>query len=145
MKRLGGSITALILALCLVLAGCSGLDYMIEEYNSRFGIHDDSRKLVLGDLGYDQNDMLEAEYHVYATHTLNIPAPQVNGATYQWDLYQAGKLVQADHDGAHHTFQLYLPGSLGEGTYKLHLTVTVNGKEYKDMALITVHTEEVGQ
>ena len=136
-------IVPVIIALSLLLAGCGGgMDYMIEEYNSRFGIHDDRYRL-LGDLGYDENDMLEPEYHVDSTHTLNIPAPQVKGASYQWDLYKDGKVVQADHDGSHHTFQLYLPGNLGVGTYQLRLTVTVDGKEYRDTALVTVHTEIV--
>ena len=136
-------IVPVIIALNLLLAGCGGgMDYMIEEYNSRFGIHDDRYRL-LGDLGYDENDMLEPEYHVDSTHTLNIPAPQVKGASYQWDLYKDGKVVQADHDGSHHTFQLYLPGNLGVGTYQLRLTVTVDGKEYRDTALVTVHTEIV--
>lgn len=135
---------ALSLLALLLLAGCGGLDYMIEEYNSRFGIHDD-RALYPGDMGYNEMDMIQEEYHVYATHTLNIPAPQVKGARYQWDLYKEGKLVKADHDGGHHTFQLYLPGNLGVGTYQLHLSVTVDGKEYKDMALVSVHVEEAGR
>lgn len=137
-------IVPVIIALSLLLAGCGGgMDYMIEEYNSRFGIHDDRILLVPGDLGYDENDMLEPEYHVDSTYTLNIPAPQVKGARYQWDLYKDGKVVQADHDGSHHTFQLYLPENLGVGTYQLRLTVTVDGKECKDTALVTVHTEIV--
>ena len=136
-------IVPVIIALSLLLAGCGGgMDYMVEEYNSRFGIHDDRYRL-LGDLGYDENDMLEPEYHVDSTHTLNIPVPQVKGASYQWDLYKDGKVVQADYDGSHHTFQLYLPGNLGVGTYQLRLTVTVDGKEYRDTALVTVHTEIV--
>lgn len=143
MKRIG-KLVPIIIVLNLLLTGCKGdIDYMIEEYNSRFGIHDDRILLVPGDLGYDENDMLEPEYHVDSTHTLNIPAPQVKGASYQWDLYKDGKVVQADHDGSHHTFQLYLPGNLGVGTYQLRLTVTVDGKEYRDTALVTVHTEIV--
>ncbi len=142
MKRIG-KLVPIIIVLNLLLTGCKGdIDYMIEEYNSRFGIHDDNY-LLPGDLGYDENDMLEPEYHVDSTYTLNIPAPQVKGARYQWALYKDGKVVQADHDGSHHTFQLYLPGNLGVGTYQLRLTVTVDGKECKDTALITVHTEVV--
>ena len=126
--------------LALLLTGCRGdIDYMIEEYNSRFGIHDDQVWLLLGDL----NDMLKPEYHVNAPHTLNIPAPRVQGASYQWDLYKDGLVVQTDHDGSHHTFQLYLPGNLVVGTYQLHLIMTVDGRVYKDVALVTVHTETV--
>lgn len=145
MKRLGRAITALILLpLCLALTGCSGLDYMIEEYNSRFGIHDDS-VLLPGDPGYDEKDMLEEEYHVYRVgvdnHTLNISAPRVDGASYRWELYKDDQLVQQDYDSSHHTFQLL---SLPEvDTYQLRLTLTVDGKEYKDTALVTVHTEQV--
>lgn len=136
-------IVPVIIALSLLLAGCGGgMDYMIEEYNSRFGIHDDNY-LVLGDLGYDERNMLEPEYHVDSTHTLNVPAPQVKGASYQWDLYKDGKKVVTNHDGSYHTFQLYLPGNLGVGTYQLQLIVTVDGRTYKDVALVTVHTEIV--
>ena len=143
MRRIGRFVLAII-ALSLLLAGCGGgMDYMIEEYNSRFGIHDDRILLVPGDLGYDENDMLEPEYHVDSTYTLNIPAPQVKGARYQWDLYKDGKKVVTNHDGSYHTFQLYLPGNLGVGTYQLQLIVTVDGRTYKDVALVTVHTEIV--
>lgn len=136
------SLLAFCLGASLALSGCSGLDYMIEEYNSRFGIHDD-QPMYPGDVGYNEADMLEWEYHVDASNTINIPAPQVEGASYQWDLFKDGKLVKADHDGSHHTFQLYLPGNLGVGTYQLTLILTVGDKVYKDTALVTVHTEQV--
>lgn len=131
----------------LALAGCSGLDYMIEEYNSRFGIHDD-RPMYPGDIGYDEKDMIRLEdYHVETDHTLDIPAPRVQGASYQWDLYESGtgRLVKTDYDGSHHTFQLYIQGNLGLGTYKLVLTLTVGDKVYRDEAWVTVkEPEQVG-
>ena len=142
MKRIG-KLVPIMMVLNLLLTGCKGdIDYMVEEYNSRFGIHDDRYRL-LGDLGYDEKNMLESEYHVDSTHTLNVPAPQVKGASYQWDLYKDGKKVVTNHDGSYHTFQLYLPGNLGVGTYQLQLIVTVDGRTYKDVALVTVHTEIV--
>ncbi len=129
--------------LALLLTGCKGdIDYMIEEYNSRFGIHDD--RLLPGDLNYNQNNMLEDEYHVDYDHTLNIPAPRVYGATYLWEVRQNGQLVKADYDGSHYTFQLYLPGAGGliKGTYQLYLTMIVDGMVYTDRALVTVHEED---
>ena len=140
------ALPALCLAstLVLVLAGCSGLDYMIEEYNSRFGIHEE--RLMPGDLGYDQNDMIEPDYHVNEKHSLSIPAPQSKGATYLWEVFrvQDGKVVGlSDLEKEAQTFQIELSGRMTVGTYRLRLTMTVNGRSYVDEAMVTVHTDVV--
>lgn len=127
--------------LALLLTGCRGdIDYMIEEYNSRFGIHDD--RLLPGDLNYNQNNMLLDEYHVYYTHDFSIPAPQIKGATYRWELYQDQQEIQTNLDTTHHHFHLYLLENLQVGTYVLYLTMTVDGKVYRDWAYVSVHMQE---
>lgn len=144
----------LMLLPLLLLSGCGGLDYMIEEYNSRFGIHDD-RALYPGDIGYDEKDMIEPEYHVYTENSLNIPAPQVEGATYRWQLFRqvpdggTGEAVMEQEltqkEKTAQTLIIYLPGRVKIGTYQLRLTVTVEGRTYVDTALVSVHAEVVGQ
>lgn len=141
----------ILLAFCLgaslALSGCSGLDYMIEEYNSRFGIHDD-RPMYPGDVGYDEKDMIEPGYHVYYSgdnHSLSIPAPVVKDATYLWQVYKDGSEIQLD--GKVSSGQIFLwdiPQNLVGEDFRLRITMTVAGKTYVDEALVSVHTEVVG-
>lgn len=141
MKRLGRAITAgLILLPLLALTGCSGLDYMIEEYNSRFGIHDD-RKMSLGEENFVASDMLEPQYIVRGDGSFGIPAPVGAGAIYEWQLldYQTGteRLVKGANTRVFEARVADL--SLTPGTvYVLKLKVTFKGKVYEDKADIFV-------
>lgn len=138
----------LMLLPLLLLSGCGGLDYMIEEYNSRFGIHDD-RALYPGDIGYDEKDMIEPEYHVYYSgdnHSLSVPAPAVKGATYLWQVFKNGQEwdMAGERTRSQQVLQWDIPSGLVNETFRLRLTLTVDGKTYVDEALVSVHKEVVG-
>lgn len=137
---------AIAILLIILATGCSGdLDYMIEEYNSRFGIHDDRTLLLPGDINYDQRNMILEEYHVNVNASLNIPAPRVADANYKWQMYKGGaeitSLSKTENGIEGANFHL-LERNLSEDTYILKLTVTVAGKTYTDSALVTVHNED---
>ena len=138
MRRIGRFVLAII-ALSLLLAGCGGgMDYMIEEYNSRFGIHDD-RKMGLGEEGFVASDMLEPEYTVTKAG-LSIPAPEVDGVQYEWSI-----LKPNTNEKEYTTKDIHLvldwqdmKNLLTIGTHIIHLKLTFNDTVYEDKALLFV-------
>ena len=131
----------LVMLPLLALTGCSGLDYMIEEYNSRFGIHDDS-VLLPGDLGYDEKDMLPDSYNLDSDDTLNVSSVFMAGAVYKWTIRDGETGVEQkvpELETAGWEFHLYLPNTgLKEGIYRLSLELSVAGTIYRDTAELTI-------
>ena len=133
-------IVPVIIALSLLLAGCGGgMDYMIEEYNSRFGIHDD-RKMALGEESFVVGDMLEPEYTITKAG-LSIPAPEAEGALYEWSILKPNT---NEKEYTTRSTRLILDWQdmkslLTIGTHVIHLKVTVKDTVYEDKALLYVY------
>ncbi len=137
MKRIG-KLVPIIIVLNLLLTGCKGdIDYMIEEYNSRFGIHDDNY-LLPGDLGYDQESMLQDSYDFPSNAHINVYAPVVKGATYRWSILDDNTrtdvgLTFPSSTDSH--FHVYIPNSgLAVDAYILKLEVTIGEMKLVDTA-----------
>jgi hypothetical protein len=127
-----------VFLLTLFLSGCRGdIDYMIEEYNSRFGIHDDR---LINQI--DASEMLAPQYILREDGSFGIPAPV--GAVYEWRLldYQSGteKLIKSSTEQEFKAHVVDL-GLAPETVYILKLKVTFQGKVYEDEADIYIKSK----
>ena len=138
LKRIG-KLVPVIIVLNLLLTGCrGGIDYMVEEYNSRFGIHDD-RKLNFGEENFVASDMLEAEYTVTKSG-LSIPAPKADGAQYEWFILKPNTNEQEYMTTSTHLILDFqdIKTLLTSGTHVIHLKVTFKDTVYEDKALLYI-------
>ena len=122
--------------LALLLTGCRGdIDYMIEEYNSRFGIHDDR---LLNQI--DASEMLEPQYILREDGSFGIPAPV--GVVYEWRLSESQssgteKLIKSSTEQEFKAYVVDL-GLVPGTVYVLKLKVTFHGNVYEDEAYIFI-------
>lgn len=127
-------IFASVVSLFLLLSCSSGINPMVEEYNSRFNPFQEKILTPMDD-NYNPNDMLCDLYHVADSDTLCIPAPDATNATYKWKLTDkdgkvpmvGGAPLNFTAYESNRSLIMYIPDlRLPAATYKLTLTLTIN-------------------
>lgn len=158
----------IICALFFIAESCSNnVDDVMLSYNDRFPVKVETEeeaekakeKPGIGEVGFEESEMLDDEYFKSTDGTLQLRAPR-NGAFYKWELYLQ-TIVKVDgateyeltpvtlpancfQNGSSTTteyFIVYIPFSgLTPGSYVISLTATSKGgQKFSDRAAVIIY------
>ena len=135
---------------------CSNsLGDMVEDYNGAFSTEtEEGESTEEKTVDFAEENMLYEKYFLASDETLNLSAPS-GCTTYSWELTDpndsskgsnfASLFSASDVGYDKRRFVLYVPTNVTDGnlevgkTYKLVLTVTLNGSEYTDTCAIVIY------